>query len=705
MMQGELEDEATHGDTRRSPRLSGSQGGNLKLKFKVMQRRDDSSPDREPIQQNIQTRPLSDSQDGSQNKLTIKIKLNKDGGNNNSQQQPYQKGSSNLREDVVEEQLSEDEMKKNKKSTRSSVPEKKKPQSKKSKSKPVQQTHPPAQQQQPISQYTQRINRSAQSPPNPSSSTRQQQQQPPQQQQSPQGVSNKRTKKAAPQTVRRSSEIKKETKIPKEKEYVTRERMSKSQKATLRKRNMSGISTPPLSPSENIEGEMEVESDVMNEPEIKYEAEPEPEPEPEIEHTIIHETVEETRGRPKRASNRKKKNLKRQLTTHNSSSNNDMEESDDKDSYAYTGNLWKSIADFLQPFNKADIDFCTVDKEDYLPYLEVPSLGVNYKEQWNQQDNNESDNYYTSSTTTVSTRQAHRNAAARIKSYEPQYAEQDPMEVEAAEPEVQPAVFFEDTLMQNVRCGDITNRLLSALIQDQTLPNGFSPGLGLSPSMMSNQNINLNNNALGAGAVPGVSGGGGSSSALSSSSSGILPFPFALVTSKDEADLSRYVNSMQEIEDRIRRELRILGILDPSTISYNNTSTNNNNTNNTNNNNNNVNVNYHTSNNSSNNPQHQQQQQQPQPPPPPPPKQNLMEDDEICEEMKQLQSELQELLAINNKRKSRYLQLIMKKIEETKREEKEKKELAKEENHCINQLKNLKKRKRSNSQSISNQEV
>lgn len=173
-----------------------------------------------------------------------------------------------------------------------------------------------------------------------------------------------------------------------------------------------------------------------------------------------------------------------------------------------------------------------------------------------------------------------------------------------------------------VRCGDITSRILSALIEDQLVPahllsSSYSSGTSLNSTRSTNEgNIAMNNNPNS--------------------------------NSNNNNNSSNQQHTMQEIDDRLKKEVLSLGLIDQGAV----------------------------------NKIHLQK-----------------EDDEICRELKRIQAELVEKAQINKQRRAKYYPLILAKMEEQKQERKLREEMRKTEETLTRNLRNLKKRKRAPSSS------
>jgi len=67
----------------------------------------------------------------------------------------------------------------------------------------------------------------------------------------------------------------------------------------------------------------------------------------------------------------------------------ETEEAKDASYGAYPGNFWKTISEYFMPFTKQNLDFC-LNTNHGLPegssLLEIPPVGLHYKEIWYQQD-------------------------------------------------------------------------------------------------------------------------------------------------------------------------------------------------------------------------------------------------------------------------------------------------------------------------------
>jgi len=70
------------------------------------------------------------------------------------------------------------------------------------------------------------------------------------------------------------------------------------------------------------------------------------------------------------------------------------------------------------------------------------------------------------------------------------------------------------------------------------------------------------------------------------------------------------------------------------------------------------------------------------------------EEDEICRELKRVQTELIEKAQINKQRRAKYYQLIQNKMEEQEQERRVREEMKRLEESLTRNLKNMKKRKR-----------
>jgi hypothetical protein len=285
----------------------------------------------------------------------------------------------------------------------------------------------------------------------------------------------------------------------------------------------------------------------------------------------------------------------------------DEPDSDEEDQqyYSYSGNFWKGISEYIVPFVKADLDFCDIDKIPNLDQklFQIPNLGTHYKEIWLQEDQQElqemqqSMEYSSSSMQTRSTKgtgSMHRlndDVASNMS---------DEMLSERKD----------GTSNKPVRCGDITSRILAALLEDQLVPahlltNSYSGG-----SFQSNTN-----RATGEGNMT-------------------ISTPTGTTTQQ---------HTMQEIDDRLKKEVLSLNLIDQNMMS----------------------------------------------------KINLQkEDDEICSELKRVQSELLEKSQANKQRRAKYFPLVLAKMEEQEGEKKVREEMKRLEEQLTRNLKNMKKRKR-----------
>jgi len=301
-------------------------------------------------------------------------------------------------------------------------------------------------------------------------------------------------------------------------------------------------------------------------------------------------------------------------TTPSKATIKDEEEEEDEDEpqyYSFSGTFWKGIQEYIVPFQKADLDFC--DSEKMTPpdqkLFQIPSLGTHYKEIWHQEDQMElqemqqGQELYTG--TSMQTRQLTSKGSVPKMNEDIKLC----------------ANMSEDMMSEKkdankpVRCGDITSRILSALIEDQLVPAHLLTNSYSGSNSFQNTGRNASENNL----------------ALPANVSGV-----------------NQQQTMQEIDDRLKKEVLSLGLIDQSAI----------------------------------NKIHLQK-----------------EDDEICRELKKVQQELLEKQAQNKQRRAKYLPVIKSKMEEQESDRKLREEMKRLEESLTKNLKNMKKRKRAPSSS------
>jgi len=301
-------------------------------------------------------------------------------------------------------------------------------------------------------------------------------------------------------------------------------------------------------------------------------------------------------------------------TTPSKATIKDEEEEEDDDEpqyYSFSGSFWKGIQEYIVPFQKADLDFCDVDKigPPDQKLFQIPNLGTHYKETWLQEDQAEllemqQQGQELYSGTSMQTRQlTSKGSVSKINE------------------DMSNANMSEDMMSEKkdankpVRCGDITSRILSALIEDQLVPAHLLANSYSGSNSFQNAGRNTSENNL----------------ALPVNTSGV-----------------NQQQTMQEIDDRLKKEALSLGLIDQSAL----------------------------------NKIHLQK-----------------EDDEICRELKKVQNELLEKQAQNKRRRAKYLPLIASKMEEQEHDKRTRETMKNLEEHLTKNLKNMKKRKRAPSSS------
>jgi len=206
----------------------------------------------------------------------------------------------------------------------------------------------------------------------------------------------------------------------------------------------------------------------------------------------------------------------------------DQSDEDDQQYYSFSGNFWKGISEYIVPFTKADLDFCSIEKIPNLDQklFQIPSLGTHYKEIWHQEDQNDlqeiqqqGQEMYSGSA--IQTRQVtSKNNVSRISEEVSSTNISDDMMSEKKD------------VNKPIRCGDITSRILSALIEDQLVPAHL-----LSNSYSGNSFQNSNRTT--------------SENNISLTSNTGVP---------------NQQHTMQEIDDRLKKEVLSLGLIDQGAI-------------------------------------------------------------------------------------------------------------------------------------------
>jgi len=259
-------------------------------------------------------------------------------------------------------------------------------------------------------------------------------------------------------------------------------------------------------------------------------------------------------------------------------------------------NFWKEMEPFFAPFTQEDAKFCapqTIDPED--PAFQIPTLGRHYSDDWEAEDDDE---YY-------------EPIRSRSRS--------EPI------PRPQESGNIADTADRNPSCGDLTSRILAALIEENVVPN-----------IPTFQETEIN--------------GGSPDTDLNMTDvtpvqSEVEQFPFK--AAQDEGlpletpptfDYSHA--TMLSLEDRIKLELRSIGLLDDHDLDIDNQS---------------------------------------------------REDDEICSELRKMQKELKDQIISNNVIRSKVSTLV---AESMANEEKLKKERAANATLEKTYLKLMRKKKR-----------
>jgi transcriptional adapter 3 len=306
--------------------------------------------------------------------------------------------------------------------------------------------------------------------------------------------------------------------------------------------------------------------------------------------------------------------IKTNQTTPSKATIKDEEEEDDDEPqyYSFSGTFWKGIQEYIVPFQKADLDFC--DSEKMTPpdqkLFQIPNLGTHYKEIWHQEDQVELQEIQQQgqelySGTSMQTRQLTSKVSV------PKINEDMKLCANMSED----MMSEKKDANKPVRCGDITSRILSALIEDQLVPAHLLTNSYSGSNSFQNAGRNTSESNL----------------ALPANASGV-----------------NQQQTMQEIDDRLKKEVLSLGLIDQSAI----------------------------------NKIHLQK-----------------EDDEICRELKKVQNELLEKQAQNKQRRAKYLPLIRSKMEEQEQDRKIREEMKRLEESLTKNLKNMKKRKRAPSSS------